>query len=69
MQDCVMNYKLLVLMSDPMLIRNAHDVDVMDQGMTKKIVAVDYEDVLGSVEEILVELDESIDSLWESMDG
>lgn len=59
-----MNYKLLVLMSDPMLIKNEHDVDVTDRGMTKKNgVVVGYEDVRDFVEDRLMELDGNIGSL------
>jgi len=58
-----MNYKLLVLMSDPMLIKNEHGVDVTDRGMTKKIVVVvEYEDVRDFVEDRLMELDDNIGS-------
>jgi hypothetical protein len=44
-----------------MLIKNVVDVDVMDPNMMKKNVLVDYEVDVDDVEEISMELDESID--------
>jgi hypothetical protein len=44
-----------------MLIKSVVDVDVMGPNMKKKILLVDYEDVVGDVEEISMELDENND--------
>ncbi len=46
-----------------MLIKNVADVDVMDPNMMKKILVVDYEDVVDNDEEISMELDENNDSM------